>query len=289
MHSGSWSWDYPIGQTGFCSKAFLTPRLTGRLPLLDLHRQLAPSSLQGLLAYQHYSPWNTPSGTAERLLPLLRRLLHSVSHDPCIPELPAITLTTLAHGLPGVVIPSDSDPPEVPVPSLPLPLSVSRPTGLSPDPTVPSTISAGLSSALALIPPSTSLLFRPGRALTLADFPEPSPASASSDDSSATPYHPRFVPAVRAPPRPPCELSIAAGNSALRGCPEAHQSRMVYRLTRPSARNSASAWLPTLALHRRRVLLCPYRSSGHVQPRARHGTNVLETCRRLSPVCLEAQ
>ena len=154
------------------------PRLTGRLPLLALHRQLAPSSLQGLLASHHYPPWNTPAGTADRLLPLLRRLLHSVLHDPCIPELPAITLTTLAHGLPGVVIRSDSDTPVVPVPSLPLSLFVPRPTGLSADPAVLST-SAKPSSAPAPIPPFTSLLFRPGRALTLADFPEPSPASAS--------------------------------------------------------------------------------------------------------------
>ena len=132
-----------------------TPRLTGRLPLLDLHRQLAPSSLQGLLASQHYSPWNTPAGTADRLLPLLRRLLHSVLHDPCVPELPAITLTILAHGLPGVVIRSDSDTPG-PVPPLPLSLSVPRPTGMSPNPAVPSTMSAEPSSAPAPIPHPTS-------------------------------------------------------------------------------------------------------------------------------------
>ena len=112
------------------------------------------------------------------MFPLLRNLLHSVIHDPSIPELPAITLTTLAYGLPGVVIRSDSHTPAVPVPSLPPSLSVPRPTGLSPDPAVLSTMSAALSSTPAPIPPSTSLLFRPGRALTLADFPEPSPASA---------------------------------------------------------------------------------------------------------------
>ena len=187
-----------------------TARLTGRLPVLDLHRQLASSSLQGLLAARHFSPWNIPAGTADRLFPLLRKLLHSVIHDPCIPELPAITLTTLAHGLPGVVIRSASNTPAVPVPPLPLSRSIPWSTDLSPDTAVPYPLSTELSSAPVPIPPSTSLLLRPGRALTLADFPEPS-ASASSDDSSATPYHPRFVTAVRAPPDPPVNFRSPLG------------------------------------------------------------------------------
>ena len=83
-------------------------------------------------------------------------------------------------------------------------------TDLSPATAVPYPMSTELSSAPVPIPPSTSLLLRPGRALTLADFPEPS-ASASSDDSSATPYHPRFVPAVRAPPDPPTNFRSPLG------------------------------------------------------------------------------
>jgi len=170
-----------------------------------------------LLAHLHYFP-----GTADRLFPLLRKLLRLVLHYPCIAELPAITFTTLAHGLhAGVVIRSDSPQPDVSAPPPPiLPLSIPRPAALTPDLlAVPSTMPADPGSAPAPIPHPTSLLCV---VLTLADFPEPTPALASSVPV-LTILRPRPITLglspPSAPPSPRCELPLFADNLALQGAP----------------------------------------------------------------------
>eukprot|EP01042_Synura_sphagnicola_P001035 gene1035-biopygen1112 len=206
--------------------------VSSRVTYSQLLNHLAPTRLHGALIQAHFSPWRAPEGLRQHLPRALRGLLTETMPGSNLTQLGYSTTVASIHGHPGVTIIS---PPRAPSPSLDL--IDPTPSSLEEEPLdakVPSLAASPQDFPQPAPAPylRTSLLHLPGRPLTLADFPSPSP-NYSMSSTPCFPYQRRFPPVEATPPDltvGPC-APIGIWPSALarkRSSPEWHTALLAF-------------------------------------------------------------
>jgi len=180
--------------------------LSSRATYRDLVVALSPARLHGALAESHFSPWRAPDSLLAALPQALRGLILEAMPGSHLRSLGVPTTVAIQTGQPGVVILHRSTRLEVP-PSQPTQPSISDSWSSlgSPDCEVilSNTTMADRPEPIEICDrespfPGGSLLQLPGRPLTLADFPTPTPPPVASTPGS--PYHRRFTTVMASPP-----------------------------------------------------------------------------------------
>ena len=201
--------------------------LASRATYRELADSLSPVRLHGALTQSHFSPWRAPETLLAALPQALRGLISESMPGSHPHQLGVPTTVAILTGQPGVVILSRPSRLEATfsqhTPVTPVPCS--SPDSPDTEVTSPSASSSASGPPIRELPASTelcprdlsspssaaapaassSLLHRPGRPLTLADFPTPTPPSIPSPPGS--PYHQRFPAVTASPPdlrRGPC-------------------------------------------------------------------------------------